>query len=108
MALLAAQQVQITGTTITFAAAAGGGDTVSPDDRAMLEIKNAGSQITATVVVPGTLFGQALADVAVIVPATTGHVRIGPLTRDLADPTTGLINITYSGVTSVTVAIVRA
>jgi hypothetical protein len=108
MALLAAQQVQITGTTITFSAANAGGDTVSPDDRAMLEVKNTdGTAKTVTVVVPGTKFEQPLADVAVVVDATTGHKRIGPLTADLAD-TDGFIDITYSAVTGVTVAIVRA
>lgn len=108
MALLAHQQVQITGPAISLASAAGGGDTVVPDDRLFLWVKNAsGAPITVTVVVPGTYFGQALPDVAVSVPATTGERLIGPLDRRLADPSTGLINITYSGVTSLTVAAVK-
>lgn len=108
MALLAPQQIQITGPAITLAAAAGGGDTVAPNDRLFLWVKNAsGSPITVTVVVPGTYFGQALPDVAVSVPATTGERMIGPLDSRLADPSTGVISITYSAVTSVTVAAVK-
>lgn len=108
MALLPTQQVAITGTTVTFQAAAGGGDTLTPDDRTCLELKNAsGGNITATIAVPGSFYGQPLADVAIVVPLTSGHVRIGPLGPALADPTTGLITVTYSGVTSLTAAAVR-
>jgi hypothetical protein len=108
MALLATQQIQITGPAITLTAAAGGGDTVSPSDRTFLWVKNAsGSPITVTVVVPGVYFGQNLPDSGVSVPATTGERMIGPLDQRLADPTTQVVGITYSGVTSLTVAAVR-
>lgn len=109
MALLTAQQISVAGLSPTFAAAtATTGDTAAPDDRAFFEIKNAsGSPITATLDVPGTVYGQARADVAVTVAATTGHQRIGPLVADLADPTTGLCKIICSAVTSVTIALVR-
>ena len=51
MALLATQQIQVTGVAITLAAAAGGGDTVTASDRTFLWVKNAsGSPITVTVV----------------------------------------------------------
>lgn len=108
MALLAAQQVTITGLTPTFAAAAGGGDTVTPDERVFLRVKNTdAASKTVTVVVPGTVYGQARPDVAVTVAATTGDVLIGPLVQDLANPSTGVVDITYSAVTNVTVAAVR-
>ncbi len=108
MALLAHQQIAATGTAVSHAAAAGGGDTVAPDSRLFLWVKNAsGGAITVTVVVPGTYYGQALADIAVSVPATTGERLIGPLDNRLADPSTGVVNITYSGVTSLTVAAVK-
>ena len=107
MALLSAQQVAITGTSVTFSAA-GASDTVAPDDRAYWHVKNTNAATrTATVVVPGTLFGQALADVAVTVAATTGDVLIGPLVQALADPATNLITLTTSAQTNVTSAVVR-
>ena len=61
---------------------------------------------TVTVVVPGnTRYGQADPDVTITVPAG-GTSLIGPLPRDLADPADGLVHITYSAVTSLTVAAV--
>lgn len=108
MAALAIQQVVITGLTPSLTAAAGGGDTVAvTDDRCFLVARNAsGSPITVTVVVPGVFAGQSLTDIPVSVPATTGEKWI-PLPKALADLTTGLINITYSGVTSLTVGAFR-
>lgn len=107
MALLTAQQVAITGTTVTYSAA-GASDTVAPDERAFWHVKNTNAATrTATVVVPGTTYGQANPDVAVTVAATTGDVMIGPLTPALADPSTGLITLTTSAQTGVTAAIVR-
>lgn len=107
MALLTAQQIAITGTTVTMSAA-GASDTVAPDERAFWRVKNAsGAPITATVVVPGSTFGQANPDVAVTVEATTGDKLIGPLVRSLADPATGLITLTTSAQTSVTSAVVK-
>ncbi len=45
---------------------------------------------------------------SVSVPATTGDRMIGPLPAEhFADPSDGLAAITYSGVTSVTVAAVQ-
>lgn len=108
MAQLAYQQISITGPATTFAAVTAS-DTVSPDDRGFLWVKNtnAGAD-TCTVVVPGSSFGQANPDVAVTVPATTGERLIGPLTAALADPANGgLITITHSQVSGVTCALVR-
>lgn len=108
MALLAAQQVTITGLTPSFTAASAGGDTVAPDDRVFLRVKNTDAAAkTVTVAVPGSVYGQARPDVAVNVPATTGDVLIGPLVGDLANDATGVVDITYSAVTGVTVAAVR-
>lgn len=107
MALLAHQQVQITGPAITHAAASTS-DTVVPDDRLFLWYKSTqGTTEVITVVVPGTYFAQNLADITVTIPATTGERLIGPIDRRLADPTTGLVTITISDVTGITVAAVR-
>lgn len=107
MALLTAQQIQIDGLEMTTQAAAGGGDTLEPGEDLFLEVFNGdASDKTVTVVVPGTLYGVARGDVPVVV--TAGERRkIGPFPRDLADPDTGLVSITYSAVTSVTVALCR-
>ena len=107
MATLTTQQIGVTGTAVTLAAAAGGGDAVLGDDRTFLVVNNAsGGSITVTVVIPGTTYGQNNPDIPVAVPAA-GTRYIGPLTAAMADPTTGLVGLTYSGVTSLTVGAVR-
>lgn len=107
MALLAVQNASIAGTLITYAAAAGGGDTFAVNDHAVLIVKNGGgSPITVTVAVPGnTKYGQAAPDVAVTVANATDKV-IGPFPADLADPADFVVHVTYSAVTSVTVAVI--
>lgn len=106
MALLAAQSVGYGGVNPSLAAAAGGGDTFTPGPNLFLYVNNAGgASITVTVVTPGTVRGQAVADLSVSV--TNGQsrfIRISPADF-FADPTTGLGSITYSGVTSVTVGV---
>jgi hypothetical protein len=83
-------------------------ETYQIESRGFLIVKNAsGTSDNAVVVVPGSTYGQANPDVTVAVPITTGERWIGPLTPDLADPTTGLITITHSQTASVTCAYVR-
>lgn len=105
MATLTYQQVSNTTVFVpTLAAASGGGDSIAPNDRGFLEVKNgSGATITVTMIVPGnTKYGLAQPDptYAVIAGATA---KIGPLPSDLANPATGLVDFTYSGVTSLTV-----
>lgn len=105
MATLGYIQPTILGVNPAFAAATGGGDKVSPNDRGYLHVRNGGgSPMTVTVVTPGNdKYGQPRPDIAVSVPAA-GDRMVGPFPSDLADPADGLVAITYSGVTSVTVA----
>ncbi len=108
MALLATQQIDRDGLNATYVAAAAGGDTAAPDDRAFLHVKNGGaSPVTVTLVTPGTVSGLAISDTTVSVAA--GGAQFIPLYPSLyRDPSSGLVSITYSGVTSVTVAVIRA
>jgi hypothetical protein len=107
MALQTMQDVLTSGAALTYAAAAGGGDTFPYDPNGFIHIKNGGGgAITATVVVPGTLYGQALADIARVINA--GADALIKMAQGMVDPATGLISVTYSGVTSVTVAALRA
>lgn len=107
MALLATQFMANTGLSPTYAAAAGGGDTFVPADGAFLHVINAGgAPITATLATPQVIDGDlAVADRAITVTnATNKMIPIPPgLYRD---PATGLGSVTYSGVTSVTVAVI--
>lgn len=96
----------------TFVAASGGGDSVLPGDKTYLIVRNAsGSSITVTIARwpatdPDGVTEQGL---AVTVPATTGERWIGPLNQGrYMNPATGNVDITYSAVTSVTVAAINA
>ena len=108
MALLATQSVTRAGLAPAYAAAAGGGDTFAPDRNSFLQVKNgSGGAITVTIVTPRTdAVGNPVADNTISVPATTGDRMIGPFPAEIyGDPTTGLVNVTYSGTTSLTVGV---
>lgn len=105
MALLAPQSVVLPSTLPQFVAAAVGGDTAIGGAGRFLVVKNGGgAPINATVVVPGNDdFGNARGDLVVAV--ANGTERYIPLNRaEFGEP----VNITYSGVTSVTVAVIQA
>lgn len=112
MAALTTQQIVAAGLSPTFASCAGGGDTAVADDRTFLEVKNAHTSTQdVTLVCPTACnLGGAgsLHNLTVTVPANTGHVRIplGPAGK-WNDPATGRASITYSGVTALTIAVVR-
>lgn len=106
MALLTAQQIVVTGLQPVYATPSAS-DTVTPTGLQFLHVKNGGgSTDNVVVVVPGTLYGQAIADVTVAVPATTGD-RMILLPPELADPASGLITVTHSFTTSVTAGLFR-
>ena len=109
MAVLSIQTVTRAGIAPTYAAAAAGGDKFAPDIDTVLHVKNASAgALTVTVVTPRqTSYGSDIADVAVSVPAA-GERLIGPFpTEHFAGTADGLADITYSGVTSLTVAALK-
>lgn len=109
MATLTPAQAKLAGTVVTMAAASSGGDKVDGgDDLALLVTNGGGSSINVTIAVHGnTRAGQAEPDVVVAVAAGATKV-IGPLADFLEDRATDrLVAITYSSVTSVTVAAIR-
>jgi hypothetical protein len=107
MAALTVQKAVLTGVAPTFVAAAGGGDTFVNDGETYLEVKNAGgSGITVTVSAQSACNQGTLHDSVTTVPATTGDRVIGPFNTTRFNNSAGSCSITYSGVTSVTVAVV--
>lgn len=111
---MAALTVQSTGIgsnslTPTFAAAAGGGDTFVNDGRVLFYIKNGdASPMTVTFATPLALRGGiAIDDPQTTVPATSEEV-IGPFDPTVFNQAAGTgVSVTYSAVTSVTVAVIR-
>jgi len=107
MATLTVQNIVRTGLEATFAAAAGGGDAVPNDGRTFIEIINGGAgDITVTVVTQQAVDGKAVADDAVIVTLAERR-HIGPWPVSIYNDVNDRVQLTYSGVTSVTIAAIR-
>lgn len=108
MATLTPQAVTVGGLAATYASAASGGDKVPPSDRVFLHVKNgSASPITVTLAANPTPRGLAVTAPTVSVPAS-GDRFIGPLTTDsFAAASDGLVAVTYSSNTTVTVAALR-
>lgn len=106
MAVIAPQQVDVDGLNPTMTAAAASQE-FAPGDRIMLYISNAsGGSITATITTPGTVQGQAIGDVPIVVPA--GERRIaGPFAFADFAAADGLADIGWSATTSVTFAVLK-
>lgn len=105
MATLTAQSASnIAGRTITFTAASGSGDKVTPGSNSYLVVNNgSASPITVTLVTPGTAFNAgAIPDTTLAVAA--GAIAIIPVTDEYKNDSDGLASITYSSATTVTVA----
>lgn len=72
--------------------------------RVMFRAKNgSASPITVTFDTPGTIDGLAVANLDVVIPATTGDVLIGPFTGNFNQPGTQDVFVSYSAVTTLTV-----
>lgn len=109
MALINPQTPVITGTAPTYSTSSASDTVKWTGGKLTLIARNtSGSPNTVTIVVPGTKYGQAIPDVPVTVPATTGERWIGPLAEDMADPVTKLITITNSApAAGTTMAVIR-
>lgn len=109
MAALATNVVPLTGLQLDAAlvAATSGGDDCQTGNGVFLAVKNAdASSKTVTLATPQTVDGDlAVADRAVTVAA--GKTELIPVTDRYRDPSTGRAAVTYSAVTSVTVAVIR-
>jgi len=113
MALLAEQIIVEAGIAPSFAAAAGGGDTFANDGDALLYVKNGGGgSVTVTITaqavsltVPGR-GAMTKANAGGAVAAGADRV-FGPFPPASFNNASGQVAVTYSGVTSVTVAALR-
>lgn len=106
MAALTAQSISTAGLAPTFANAAAGGDTAPVGGDLVLIVRNgSGSAVTVTVATPGTVGGLDIADASVSVPA--GGSGVIPMAAVYRDPVTNRAAITYSAVTTVTVAVLQ-
>lgn len=108
MALLTVQHTSgLTGLTPTFSAAAGGGDTFQNSGSPQFQVKNGGgSSITVTVAAQHAC-EQGVTHNVVATVAAGAHAVLGPFDHHYNN-VAGIVSVTYSGVTSVTVAVTAA
>lgn len=107
MATLTVQEISRSAITPSYGAAAGGGDQFPNDGRTYLHIKNGGgSSITLTIATQLTVDGKAVADDAITVTNAQERV-VGPFPPGIYNDANGMVQLTYSGVTSVTVGAFR-
>lgn len=113
MATLTAQEIVEAGLEASYDAATGGGDDFVNNGKEFIHVKNgSGGDITVTVTAQRTITNKAgfgpmtKSDSAVVV--TAGEERfIGPFPISAFNNSTGKAVITYSGVTSLTIAILK-
>jgi hypothetical protein len=108
MAILATQAVALAGLNPTYSSAAAGGDKVEVGDRNFIHVKNgSASSVTVTLTATAAVFGQAVTNITVAVPASAERM-IGPIQPGLLQSATdGLCAVGYSAAASVTVASLR-
>lgn len=105
--LTVANAVRPLGVDLAGAACAGGGDAFANSGQEVAIIKNASvSSITVTFVTQNTSDGLAVADQPVVIAA--GETRsIGPFPQGIYNDANGLVQMTYSGVTTLTAKILK-
>lgn len=111
MALLTRQKIVEAGLTPAFVAAAGGGDTVAnADGKTYLHVKNGGGvsinvTVTAQAVTVEDPHRGTMAKANIVKAVGAGaEAIIGPLKKISFNNASDIVAISYSGVTSVTVA----
>ena len=111
MATLNVQIIKNSGTTVSYSAAAGGGDQVANDGVTKLHVKNGGaSPVNVTIDSPNTCSFGVSANAAhdeVITVAAGGDKFLGPFTPDRFNDASGNIQISYDQVVSVTIAAIK-
>jgi hypothetical protein len=108
MSTLTIQEIARAGITPAYVSATGGGDQFTNNGRVFAQIKNAsGGAITVTFATQTTIDGLAVTDLTVSVGATTGDKMVGPFPPDIYNDSSGFVQVTYSGVTSLTIGAFR-
>lgn len=106
MATLTVETISRDGLTVTMNAAEAGGDDFVNDGTIFVEVDNAGGgSVVATFVTTKTVDSQAVADRTVTIPAGERRL-VGPFTTAYEDGSRK-VAITYDGVTSVTVGVMK-
>ena len=113
MAALSIQTIAETGTAVTLASAAGGGDTFANDGNTFVIVTNgSGSSINVTFTVVNGTFTSKQTGILTksdnVVAVGAGATRyIGPFPTGVYNSTSGTVAVSYSSATSVTVGAIK-
>lgn len=104
MAQLAIQQIDLDGEAEDFAAV-GASDQFANNGKTFLHFKNTNAATRTVTINSQRACDQGFDhDVAVVIPATTGSIKIGPFPKFRFNDASGNVLITYSATTNLTVA----
>jgi hypothetical protein len=106
MALMASQPVSSV-ITPSFAAPTTS-DTIQYESGLLLYVKVGGTATTVTVVIPGNQPYSGVATTDLIASSISNTERVFNIARDAVDAATNLVTVTYSQVTGVTAALIKA
>jgi hypothetical protein len=114
MAVIAIQTPSESGTTVTYAACTGGGDTAANNGKMLLHVKNgSGAPITVTVTKSSSAsvidpqYGLLTKADSIVSVGAGAEKFIGPFATGAFNSTSGTIAVTYSGVTTLTIAAIQ-
>lgn len=104
MSDLTVQHIVLSGLTPTYAAASAGGDAFLNSGRVLIHVKNAHTSPQTVTVNSQALCSQGFDhDVAVAIPASEERM-IGPFSKERFNDPLSKVQLTYSGVTALTIA----
>lgn len=107
MAVLTVQRTALTGLAPVFSGAAVGGDSFVNSGRAYLHVKNGSAAAITVTVNSQTACNYGFDHDAVVNVAAGAETIIGPFAQSRFSDASGLVQVTYSAVTTVTVAVVE-
>jgi hypothetical protein len=107
MSELTVQKVVLAGLEPSYGAAAAGGDEFVNSGRSFIHVKNGGGSSIDVTVDSQTPCSQGYDHNAVVAVPAAGERMIGPFPKDRFNDANGKAQITYSGVTSVTIAAIE-
>lgn len=103
---LSVQQIRRSGLTPAYSAANVDGHSFPNSGQEILHVKTVGTGATVSFPIPGTVDGQAVASRSVVLGTNTERL-IGPFPPGTYNQPDGNVNVDFSSVTSVTVAVLR-
>lgn len=106
MATLTVQQITTAGVTPTYVACSGGGDQFLNNGKTLIEVKNTNAATRdVTVNSQATCSFGFDHDIVNTIGATTGDEIMGPFPTARFNDATGMVQLTYSAVTNLTIAV---